>query len=286
MAKKEKTVKTVYTEPADYIPKELREKYKLGEYAEKEEEIQTDCGGTKKPKPPKTVIPKEFVPEEIKNAKPAEKHIPVTELVFILDRSGSMSGLESDTIGGFNGMLADQKKKDGECFVSTVLFDHETLVLHDRLPLEQVEKLTERDYQVRGCTALLDALGKSIVHIENIHKYARKEDVPENTVFVIITDGLENASKEFSSDKVKKMIEKKKESSGWEFLFIGANIDAVETASHIGISEDRAVNYHADKRGTNVVYKTVSNAVACVRESAPLAKSWSEEIEKDYKKRK
>ncbi len=210
----------------------------------------------------------------------------ITELVFILDRSGSMSGLESDTIGGFNGMITDQKKKDGRCFVSTVLFDHEILTLYDRVPLEKIEKMTDKDYQVRGCTALLDAIGTSIVHIENIHKYIREEDVPENTVFVIITDGLENASKEFSSDKVKKMIESKKKKNNWEFLFIGANIDAVETASHIGINRDRAVNYHADECGTSVVYSTVSNAVSRVRECAPLQADWSEEIDKDFRKRK
>lgn len=218
--------------------------------------------------------------------KTEKKANNITELVFILDRSGSMSGLESDTIGGFNSMIEDQKKKDGKCFVSTVLFDHETVVLHDRLPLEKIEKMTDKDYQVRGCTALLDAIGKSIVHIENIHKYAREEDVPENTVFVIITDGFENASKEFSSDRVKKMIENKKKKNNWEFLFIGANIDAVETASHIGISEDRAVNYHADACGTNVVYQTVSKAVGCMRECAPLQADWSEAIDEDYKSRK
>lgn len=210
----------------------------------------------------------------------------LTELVFILDRSGSMSGLESDTIGGFNGMIEEQKKKEGECFVTTVLFDHEMLTLHDRLPLEKIKKMTGKDYQVRGCTALLDAIGNSIAHIDSIHRYARKEDVPENTVFVIITDGLENASKEFSSSKVKEMIETKKEKNGWEFLFIGANIDAVETASHIGISKDRAVNYVADSQGTDVVYETVSNAVSCMRSCAPLSANWSEKIRKDYKKRK
>lgn len=244
------------------------------------------CGGIKSPETLKTVIPKELVPKEIKNAKPSEEHIPVTELVFILDRSGSMSGLESDTIGGFNGMIKEQKAKKGKCFVTTVLFDHEIITLHDRLPLEKIRKMTEKDYQVRGCTALLDAIGSSIVHIDSIHRYAREEDVPDNTVFVIITDGLENASREYSSKKVKDMIERKKKGFGWEFLFIGANIDAVETASHIGISHDRAVNYHADGEGTKVVYDTVSNAVSCVRSCVPLAKNWSEEIENDYEKRK
>ena len=244
------------------------------------------CGGIKSPETLKTVIPKEFVPKEIKNAKPSEEHIPVTELVFILDRSGSMSGLESDTIGGFNGMIKEQKSKKGKCFVTTILFDHEILTLHDRIPLEKVKKMTGNDYQVRGCTALLDAIGTSIVHIDNIHRYARDEDVPDNTVFVIITDGLENASKEYDYAKVKKMIEQKKKGFGWEFLFIGANMDAVETASHMGIDEDRAVNYHADACGTGIVYKNVSKAVGCMRESMPLAKNWSKEIDEDYKKRK
>ncbi len=209
-----------------------------------------------------------------------------TELVFILDRSGSMSGLESDTIGGFNGMIKEQKAKEGKCFVTTVLFDHEIITLHDRLPLEKIKKLTSEDYQVRGCTALLDAIGSSIVHIDSIHRYAREEDVPDNTVFVIITDGLENASREYSSKKVREMIERKKKGFGWEFLFIGANIDAVEAASNIGIEEDRAVNYHADKVGTKVVYKNISNAVACVRENIPLDNSWSKEISNDFKSRK
>ena len=217
---------------------------------------------------------------------PPADFVPTTELVFILDRSGSMSGLESDTIGGFNGMIKEQKKKEGECFVSTVLFDHEMLVLHDRIPLAKVKRMTENDYQVRGCTALLDAIGRSIIHIDNIHRYAREEDVPDNTVFVIITDGMENASTEFSSRKVKEMIERKKKGFGWEFLFIGANIDAVETASHIGISKERAVNYVADSMGTDVVYRNVSNAVCSIRENASLGKDWSDEINKDYKKRK
>ena len=175
----------------------------------------------------------------------------IVELVFILDRSGSMAGLESDTIGGFNAMIEKQKKEEGACFVSTVLFDDKSEVLHDRLPLEQIPKMTERDYTVRGCTALIDALGDAIHHVSNIHKYARKEDIPQRTVFVITTDGMENSSHRYSSDEVKKMIGQKKE-LGWEFLFIGANIDAVETASRYGISHDRAVNYKADKRGTKV----------------------------------
>lgn len=209
-----------------------------------------------------------------------------TELVFILDRSGSMSGLESDTIGGFNSLIEKQKKQDGKCYVSTVLFDHEMLVLHDRLNLQKVEPLTENDYQVRGCTALIDAIGSSIHHIANIHKYARPEDVPEHTMFIIMTDGYENASRIYTSDRVKSMIEHEKEKYGWEFLFIGANIDAVETASHFGIGEDRAVNYHADSQGTSVVYDTVADTVCCMRASPPIDDDWSKEINEDFENRK
>lgn len=209
----------------------------------------------------------------------------ITELVFILDRSGSMGGLESDTIGGFNSMIGKQKKQEGVTYVSTVLFDHEMIVLHDRLPLEKIEPLTENDYTVRGCTALLDAVGRSIRHIGNIHKYARSEDVPENTMFVIITDGLENASREFSGRDIKKLIEKQQKKYGWEFLFIGANIDAIATARSYGISDDRAVNYHADSDGTSVVYESVCEAVSSVRGGKPLAASWKAKIKKDYDKR-
>lgn len=210
----------------------------------------------------------------------------ITELVFILDRSGSMGGLETDTIGGFNAMLEKQRKQEGECLVSTVLFDHESKVLHDRVPLDKVRPMTEEDYQVRGCTALLDAIGGAIHHISNIHKYARPEDVPEHTLFVITTDGMENASHQYDSNTVKKMIEKKKKKKGWEFLFIGANIDAVETAGRFGITPGRAVNYVADKRGTRVLYDTVSEAVCQVRASKPLDENWAREIDEDYQKRK
>lgn len=210
----------------------------------------------------------------------------ITELVFILDRSGSMAGLEADTIGGFNSLIEKQKKEQGACFVTTVLFDHEIVTLHDRIDLTEIEKLTEEDYQVRGCTALIDAIGKSVRHIEQVHKYQRKEDVPEHTMFVITTDGLENASKEFSSDEVKRLIEQHKEKDGWEFLFIGANIDAVQTARHFGINEDRAVNYHADRKGTQVLYESVCGAVSAVRNRAPLSPKWSESIAKDFKSRK
>ena len=209
----------------------------------------------------------------------------LTELVFILDRSGSMSGLERDTIGGFNSMIEKQKKQDGECIVSTVLFNNDSQVIHDRVPLDKIEPMTERDYYVSGGTALIDAIGGAIHHIGNVHKYARPEDVPENTIFIITTDGYENASYRYSSDKVKRMIEHEKEKYGWEFLFIGANIDAVETAKRYGIDHDRAVNYHADAQGTDIVYATVSQAVCNVRMNKCMAENWSEDIDNDYKNR-
>ena len=208
----------------------------------------------------------------------------ITELVFIFDRSGSMSGLEGDTIGGFNSLIEKQRKDDGLCYVTTVLFDNELETIHDRVKLDEIKKMTEDDYTVRGCTALIDAIGVTIGHIQDIHKYARPEDVPEHTMFVIMTDGLENASHIYSSSKVKKMIEKRKK-DGWEFLFIGANIDAVETAGRFGIGSDRAVNYHADSKGTSVVYETVSRAVGAVRRRAPLKADWCEEIERDFNDR-
>ena len=215
--------------------------------------------------------------EKIKNG--------ITELVFILDRSGSMAGLESDTIGGFNAMIEKQKKQDGECYVSTVLFDNVSEVLHDRIKLSDIKPMTDKEYTVRGCTALIDALGGAIHHIGNIHKYARNEDVPEYTVFVITTDGMENASRKYSSDKVKAMIERQKEKYGWEFLFIGANIDAVETAAQYGISEDRAVNYHADPKGTACLYDNVSDVVFSVRMGCDIEENWSEKLNKDFKSR-
>ena len=210
----------------------------------------------------------------------------LTELVFILDRSGSMAGLEGDTIGGFNAMLEKQRKQDGECFVSTVLFDSFSTVLHDRLRLRNVPQMTAEDYQVGGCTALLDALGDAIRHIGNIHKYARKEDVPAHTVFVIMTDGMENASRRYSSDEVKAKIERQKETYGWEFLFLGANIDAVETAKHFGIDESRAANYHADAEGTCVAYACVETAVSAVRANKKLDKSWTQKVDQDFNSRK
>lgn len=210
----------------------------------------------------------------------------ITELVFILDRSGSMAGLESDTIGGFNSLIEKQRKQDGECYVSTVLFDNVSEVLHDRVKLADVPKMTEHDYTVRGCTALIDAIGGAIYHIGNIHKYARPEDVPQHTMFVITTDGMENASHKYNSDEVKRMIERQKEKYGWEFLFIGANIDAVETAKHFGIGADRAVNYNADSKGTEVLFDTVSETVCYMRASAPISVDWSRKIKEDHNNRK
>ena len=209
----------------------------------------------------------------------------ITEIVFILDKSGSMASLESDTIGGFNGLIEKQKKQDGKCYVSTVLFDNRIDTIHDRVELSEIKKMTEDDYTVGGCTALIDAIGSSIEHIKTVHKYIRPEDVPDHTMFVITTDGLENASSKFSSKEVKKMIKQQKK-QGWEFLFIGANIDSVETAGAIGIDADRAVNYRADSKGTGVVFGAVSKAMCCLRSAAPLDESWSDEIAADYEDRK
>ena len=209
----------------------------------------------------------------------------LTEMVFILDKSGSMSGLEADTIGGFNGMIERQKKEKGEALVSTVLFSDESVVIHDRVDLRKIEPLTDKQYCVGGCTALIDAIGGAIHHIGNVHKYAREEDRPEHTIFVITTDGMENASRMYSSDRVKQMIQHEKEKYGWEFLFLGANIDAVETAAHFGIARDRAVRFHNDSKGQAINYRTVSRAVTQVRSSAPLADSWKDDIEEDFRSR-
>ena len=209
----------------------------------------------------------------------------VTELVFILDRSGSMAGLESDVVGGFNATLQRQKEEEGSLLVSTVLFDNRSFVLHDRVAGEKIPPMTEKDFQVGGCTALLDAVGGAIRHVGNIHKYARPEDVPERTVFVITTDGMENASREYSYEKVRRMIEHEKEKYGWEFLFLGANIDAAKEAARFGITEDRAANYHADSQGTAVIYEAVSEAVCSVRASRPMSKEWKRNIDADYRNR-
>lgn len=210
----------------------------------------------------------------------------LTEVVFILDRSGSMSGLEGDTIGGFNSMIEKQKKEEGEALVSTILFDNYSEVLHDRVEVSQIEPLTDRDYTVRGCTALLDAIGGAIHHIGNVHKYARNEDVPEHTIFIITTDGMENASHQYSREKIKAMIERQKTKYGWEFLFLGANIDAIETARSYGIDQDRAVEYNCDSVGTGLNFEAMSDAITTMRCSAPLTADWKKKVEADRKKRK
>ena len=210
----------------------------------------------------------------------------LTEIVFILDRSGSMAGLEGDTIGGFNAMIDKQKKEPGDAYISTVLFDNISEVIHDRVDIQNIRPLTRNEYYVRGCTALLDAVGNAIHHIGNVHKYAREEDRPEKTVFVITTDGMENASRMYSYDKVKTMIQRQKEQYGWEFLFLGANIDAAKEAARFGIQADRAANYHADSKGTGVIYETVSEAIHHVRNfAAPLPQNWKKRVDEDYLKR-
>jgi len=211
----------------------------------------------------------------------------LTEIVFILDRSGSMAGLEADTIGGFNSLIARQKKEDGEAILSTVLFDDRCEVLHDRVPLDQIQPMTDRDYYVRGCTALLDAVGGAIHHIRKIHKHTRAEDRPEKTLFVITTDGMENASKKYSYQKVKEMVEHQKSHHGWEFLFLGANIDAAEVAGRFGINREHAANYHSDAAGTALNYQVLNKAISQVRaRSQPLTANWKAEIDQDYHCRK
>ncbi len=210
----------------------------------------------------------------------------LTEIVFILDRSGSMSGLESDTIGGFNSLITKQKKEEGRALVTTILFDDRSEVLHDRIPLERIKPMTEDDYYVRGCTALLDALGETIHRIATIHKYAREEDRPEKTLFIITTDGKENASRRYTYDKVKQMVEKEKNKYGWEFLFLGANIDALNVAGRMGISADRAANYHSDEEGTALNYSVLGEAISSVRRSKVLSSGWKKRIDADFEKRK
>ena len=207
----------------------------------------------------------------------------LTEMVFILDRSGSMCGLEGDTIGGFNSMIDNQKKQEGEALVTTVLFDNEYELLHDRVKLSEIKKMTDKEYYVRGCTALLDAVGRTISHISMIRKYIREEDIPQNTIIAITTDGMENASHEYNYEQIKKMIEEKKK-DGWEFLFIGANIDAAEEASRIDISRDRAANYISDSVGTGAVYTALSESMSCMRKNRAVAKNWNENILKDAKR--
>ncbi|MBQ3055193.1 MAG: VWA domain-containing protein [Oscillospiraceae bacterium] len=208
----------------------------------------------------------------------------MTELVFILDRSGSMRGLEGDTIGGFNSMIERQKRDTGAAVVSTVLFDNESTVIHDRIPLSKVPQMTEREYYTCGCTALLDAVGGAIRHIKNIHKYARSEDVPEKTLVVITTDGYENASREYDYDTVRKLIEQQKE-SGWEFLFLGANIDAAKEAGRFGIDTDHAADYKCDEKGTALNFEVLGDALCCARACQPIAPNWKQRIDEDVKQR-
>ncbi len=210
----------------------------------------------------------------------------LTELVFILDKSGSMSGLESDTIGGFNAMIEKQKNAKGEALVSTILFSNESRVIHDRVDVKNIEPMTRKSYTVGGCTALIDAIGGAIKHVAMIHKYIREEDVPEHTIFVITTDGMENASHRFDSNMVKRMIEKEQKQYGWEFIFLGANIDAVQTAATFGIHEENAVNYHSDSVGTQLNYDVVGEAICDVRAKGKMRKTWRKRIDDDFKMRK
>lgn len=209
----------------------------------------------------------------------------LTEIVFILDRSGSMSGLERDTIGGYNSMLEKQRREQGDAIVSTVLFDNKSDVVHDRVPIDKIQNLTDKEYFVRGATALLDAVGGAIHHIGNIHKYARKEDVPEKTLFIITTDGMENASSHYSYKDIKKMIERQKKKYGWEFLFLGANIDAAEMGAKIGIDRDFTANYKCDEIGTELNFNVMSAAISTVRACKPLERNWKNKIDEDVKKR-
>ena len=208
------------------------------------------------------------------------------ELVMILDRSGSMANLVSDTVGGFNAMIERQLQLPGEVLVSTVLFNSYSTVLHDRVPISEIEPLTENDYQPAGCTALIDALGDAIHHMGLVHKYARPEDVPEKTLFVITTDGMENASHKYDADEVRAKIKRQQERYDWEFLFLGANIDAIETARRYGIREDRAVNFHADREGVRTSMRSVSDAAILLRTETTLNPSWKAETERDYNNRK
>lgn len=210
----------------------------------------------------------------------------LTEIVFILDASGSMAGLETDTMGGFNSMLERQKQEVGEALLSTIIFDNTSRVLHDRIPLNKVEPLTQKDYYVGGCTALLDAIGGAIHHIGNVHKYAREEDRPARTLFIITTDGMENASHRYNSRQVMEMVKRQQEKYGWEFLFLGANIDAIATAGRMGIRPERAVQYHCDSRGQEVNYQVLSETVATYRSCGAVPDDWKAEVEKDFSTRK
>ena len=211
----------------------------------------------------------------------------ITEIVFIIDKSGSMSGFEADTIGGFNSAIEKQKQKDGKVYVSTVLFDNDCEIIHDRIDISEVKPMTRDDYTAGGCTALLDAIGGAIHHIGNVHKYARPEDVPEHTIFIITTDGMENASNRYSAARVKEMIECRREEYNWEFIFLAANIDTVGTAENIGIKRERAVNYNRDCAGIQVTYEAMSEAITAMRCSHTLdAGEWRKNLDKDNKRRR
>lgn len=212
------------------------------------------------------------------------KNENLTELVFILDRSGSMAGLESDTIGGFNGMIEKQKKEAGEAHVTTYLFDHRLEMLHDRIPLSEIKPMTDKEYSVCGSTALLDAVGKAIEHIKNVHHYIRKEDIPAHTIFVITTDGMENASHHYNYSRIKKLITQQKE-CGWEFLFLGANIDAAEVADEMGIAKECSANYRSDEMGTAMMFSSMSAPIAALRKGKMIRSDWKDELEKDSKRK-
>lgn len=209
----------------------------------------------------------------------------LVELVFILDRSGFMSGLEDDTIGGYNAMLEKQKKEPGEAIITTVLFDDKYELLHDRINLCGIAPITDKEYYVRGSTALLDAVGRTINKIGNVQKHTTEEEQAERILFVITTDGMENASREFTYEKVRQMIEHQKSKYGWEFIFLGANIDAIATAERFGISKDRATNYNADSEGTLLNYEVISETVSCIRANREISENWKERIDEDFKKR-
>ena len=210
----------------------------------------------------------------------------LTELVFILDCSGSMHGLERDTIGGFNSMIEKQKKVDGNALITTILFNHKNKIVHDRVDVRNISPMTEKDYVTGGSTALLDTIGHAVCHVTNIHKYSRKEDLPDHTMFIITTDGVENSSHKYDYGMIRQLIKLQKEKYGWEFMFLGANIDAIDVASHIGIDESRAVNFNCDSEGYELNDEVLSDAICVLRECSYVSKDWKNRIDKDYQKRR